>query len=118
MPASHLVSPIALGCSLALAGCAVDETIQCVPGSPTCPAPFEGLSDEVHIRRDELGIVHVYASTDNDVAFGSGYAQAVDRLFQMDLSRRQALGRRAEVLGPGAAGEDEFLRTVNLPKWG
>jgi penicillin amidase len=106
-----LVVPFASGCS-------VDEGISCVPGGATCPAEFEGLSAEVRILRDDIGVVHVYGATDTDVSYGSGYAQAADRLFQMDLARRRALGRQAEVLGPGPAGEDEFIRTLDIPRWG
>ena len=79
---------------------------------------FSGLGGPVRIHRDDLGIAHVYASSDADVYFGSGYAQASDRLFQMDLARRRAWGRRAEVLGPSAAEDDELVRTMNIPRWG
>jgi penicillin amidase len=40
--------------------------------------------------------------------------QATDRLFQMDLMRRRALGRRAEVLGPSVASDDELMRRVRI----
>ena len=104
---------------LLLPGCGGDEVVACVPGSATCPAEdvFPGLTGEVRIRRDGLGVVHVYGATDADVHYGSGYAQAVDRLFEMDLTRRRALGRRAEVLGPDVAADDELIRTVNIPRW-
>ncbi|MCC6551636.1 MAG: penicillin acylase family protein [Polyangiaceae bacterium] len=105
---------------LALPGCGDDENLSCTAGGGVgCPTDdvFPGLTAEVRIRRDDLGLVHVYGAADADVFYGSGYAQAVDRLFQMDLTRRRAAGRQAEVLGPGAAGEDELLRTIHITGW-
>lgn len=83
-----------------------------------CVEPFDGLSADVSLKRDALGVVHVYGQNDADVFYGAGYAQARDRLFQMDMMRRQALGRRAEVLGPDRRFDDELVRIVGIPTWG
>lgn len=53
----------------------------------------------VTIERDRRGIPHVSADNDADLFFGFGYAQAQDRLFQLDCLRRRGSGRLAEVLG-------------------
>ncbi len=79
---------------------------------------FPGLSDSVEIIIDERGIPHVYGQTDLDVMYASGYQQATDRLFQMDLVRRRAHGRQAEVLGPDFVGQDELSRIFDLTRWG
>src|SRR5690606_13516537 len=42
------------------------------------------------------------------------YVVAQDRLFQMDLSRRQASGRLAEAVGAAAVDTDKFFRTFSL----
>ena len=42
----------------------------------------------VVIYRDEHDIPHIYGKTNAALAFGSGYAQAQDRLFLMDVLRR------------------------------
>ncbi len=76
------------------------------------------LGGPVDIVRDEEGVVHVYGGSDADVFYASGYMQATDRLFQMDLQRRRAYGRRAEVLGPGAAEGDALIRALTIPRWG
>jgi penicillin amidase len=76
------------------------------------------LSAPVEIVRDQDGVAHIYASTDADGLFASGYAQATDRLFQMDLMRRRALGRTAEVLGEDRVSDDVLVRTVGIPRWG
>lgn len=79
---------------------------------------FPGLSAEVEIRIDTRGIPHIYGATDNDVAYASGYQMATDRLFQMALMRRRALGRQAEVLGPDFVDQDIVSRTFDLPHYG
>lgn len=79
---------------------------------------FPGLSGPVEILIDERGIPHVYGQADLDVMYASGYQMATDRLFQMDLVRRRALGRQAEVLGPDFVGQDEISRIFDLPRWG
>lgn len=79
---------------------------------------FQGLSAPVDLVRDSEGVVHVYGATDADAFYGSGYAQARDRLFQMDLMRRQVLGRKAEVLGQGEVEGDRLLRTLRMGELG
>lgn len=79
---------------------------------------FPGLSAPVEITIDERGIPHVYGQTDLDVLYASGYQQATDRLFQMELVKRRALGRQAELLGPDFVGQDQTSRMFDLPRWG
>ncbi len=79
---------------------------------------FPGLGAPVEITIDERGIPHIFGRTDLDVLYASGYQQATDRLFQMDLVRRRALGRQAEVLGPDFVGQDETSRLFDLSRWG
>src|SRR5688572_93064 len=55
-------------------------------------APVRG---DVEIVRDEWGIPHIFASNDDDLYFGFGWAMAQDRLWQLDYLRRKALGRLA-----------------------
>lgn len=79
---------------------------------------FPGLSAPVEIIIDDRGIPHIYGQADLDVMYAAGYQQATDRLFQMDLMRRRALGRQAEVLGPDFVGQDEISRIFDIPRWG
>src|SRR4051812_27966825 len=58
-----------------------------------------GLAGEVRIARDADGIPLITAATDEDAAFGLGFAHAQDRLFQMELQRRYGAGRLAEIFG-------------------
>lgn len=72
------------------------------------------LDDDVTVVRDDMGVPHVEAKSDADLYRAQGYVQAQDRLFQMDLSRRQASGRLAEVVGEAAVDTDKFFRTFSL----
>jgi penicillin amidase len=49
-----------------------------------------------------------------DLLFAQGYVHAQERLWQMELFRRVAQGRLAEVLGSGLTSTDRFLRTIGL----
>jgi penicillin amidase len=79
---------------------------------------FPGLTAPVEIVIDTRGIPHVYGDTDLDVMFAAGYQMATDRLFQMDLVRRRALGRQAEVLGADRVAQDEVSRLFDFRRWG
>jgi penicillin amidase len=59
-----------------------------------------GLQRPVEILKDRWGISHIYAQTEHDLFFAQGYNAARDRLFQLELWRRQATGTVAEILGP------------------
>ena len=68
----------------------------------------------IEILRDAYGIPHIFARNTEDAAFGLGFVHAQDRLWQMEMSRRIAAGRLAEILGPAALPTDEFLRTLGI----
>lgn len=87
------------------------------PTAPHCVPEAFFPASSVDVVRDELGVAHILADTDADAMWASGYTQALDRLFQMDLLRRRALGRRAEVLGSGYVGDDELMRIVDIAGW-
>src|ERR1700722_19283095 len=53
---------------------------------------LKGLHEPVEVLRDRWGIAHVYARNTRDLFFGQGFVAAQDRLFQLDLWRRQAAG--------------------------
>ncbi len=73
-----------------------------------------GLAAPATIYRDEWGIPHVRATNAADAYFAMGVAHAQDRLFQMDLTRRKAVGRSAEWLGAGAADSDMLVRRLGM----
>jgi penicillin amidase len=75
-----------------------------------------GVSAPVKIIRDGYGVPHIFGATDDDVYFGLGYAQAQDRFFQMDLTRRVVEGRLSELLGDKGVALDARARTRNWNK--
>jgi len=73
-----------------------------------------GLDERVEVLRDTYGVPHVFATDTHDLFFAQGYVTAQDRLWQMDIYRRAAEGRLAEVLGEPALESDRFMRTLGL----
>jgi len=78
----------------------------------TITAP--GMSGPGTITYDALGMPTIQASTDNDVAFLQGYAQAKARFFEMDFDRRAASGTLGELVGQAALASDVQTRTLGL----
>jgi penicillin amidase len=79
----------------------------------TAPRSVGGRSS-LRIERDRWGIPHITADSAEDLFFGFGYAQAQDRLFQLDLLRRRGAGRLSEILGPEESRCDLLTRTVGF----
>jgi penicillin amidase len=73
-----------------------------------------GIAAPVEILRDANGVPHILGHGAADVYFGLGFAQAQDRLWQMEFNRRLAAGRLAEILGPEALKTDRLFRTLGL----
>ena len=73
-----------------------------------------GLDAPVEIIRDRFDIPHCFAQSAADALFALGYVQAQDRLWQMQWSRRAAMGRLAEIAGPAALPVDRFCRTLGI----
>ena len=73
---------------------------------------LEGLDGPVNIYRDNMGIPHIYASTQHDLFFAQGYVHAQDRFWQMDFWRHVGSGTLSEMFGSGQVETDTFLRTL------
>jgi acyl-homoserine lactone acylase PvdQ len=99
--------------SVAVAGCRRTE-----PPPPPLVAQVSGtievagLSAPVRVVRDRWGVPHIDAASRDDLFFAQGFVQAQDRLFQMDLWRRAAQGRLAQILGPNFVERDAMTRRV------
>jgi penicillin G amidase len=72
------------------------------------------LENKVTVYRDNNGVPHIKAKTEKDLYIAQGYVTAQDRLFQMDLSRRQASGELSEVIGASTIDKDKFFRALGL----
>ncbi len=71
---------------------------------------LEGLEKPAEILVDNWGIPHIYASSQTDVYFAQGFNVARDRLWQIDLWRKNGLGELSEVLGPEYVEQDKAKR--------
>lgn len=63
-------------------------------------------AEQVTIYRDEWGVPHIYAQTEEAAAYGLGWVQAEDRLEQLLRNYRLAAGTMAEVFGEGWIAHD------------
>ena len=73
-----------------------------------------GLSAPVEVIRDEHGVPHIMAESEEDALFALGFVHAQDRMWQMEMNRRIGAGRLSEVLGPAALDTDRLLRVLGL----
>ncbi|WP_168220696.1 penicillin acylase family protein [Streptomyces sp. RFCAC02] len=73
-----------------------------------------GLRADVTIDRGAHGVPTIGAGCLADAWAGLGHAVASDRLFQLDLLRRGAAGRLAELFGPSAVARDVAQRRAGL----
>ena len=74
----------------------------------------QGLGAPVTIGRDARGIPLITAASDDDAYFALGYVHAQDRLFEMEMMRRQGQGRLAELVGKPGIGPDRFMLTLGI----
>ena len=79
------------------------------------------LDGPISIHTDSQGLAHIKADTKNDAFFGLGFAQAKERLWQIDIMRRVTQGRLSELLGEKALKSDKLMRSlgyrVQLENW-
>ena len=72
------------------------------------------ISAKATIVRDDRGVPHITAATQEDAWFLQGLVTAQDRLIQMEVARRQASGELAEVFGPAAVEADLEARRLRM----
>jgi penicillin amidase len=73
-----------------------------------------GISAPVEIHRDRWGVPHIEAATSHDLWFAQGVCHAQDRLWQLELYRRAASGRTAEISGREGLPVDRMMRTLGF----
>lgn len=84
-----------------------------LPGTPD-RLDLAGLSAPVGLSFDQRGIPTITAARERDAAMALGWLHARDRMFQMEMMRRGASGRLAELVGPPALRLDRLSRTLGL----
>jgi len=73
-------------------------------------AEIAGLGAAVEVRYDAWGVPAIRAGSAEDAMAALGWVHANDRLFQMELTRRAATGRLAELVGERALAFDRRVR--------
>ena len=106
-----LVVVVLLAGGLTSAGlAAVRSPLPQLEGEVTLP----GLSGRVTVLREAYGVPQVYADQPEDLFEAQGYLAASDRFYEMDVRRRAASGRLAELFGASQVDTDTFVRTVGF----
>ncbi len=85
-----------------------------LPGRGVAVESAPGLSGAARVVVDRAGVSHVEAASERDAWFVEGYLHARERFFAMELERRAAEGRLAEVVGESALQDDRRLRTWRI----
>lgn len=75
-----------------------------------------GLAAPVEIAFDGYGIPRIVAQGDADAWTALGWLHARDRMFQMEMMRRGATGRVAELTGAPALRFDRYMRLFGLER--
>ncbi len=107
-----LALPLLLVLGLLGAGYALWRTVP--PDDQLAAIP--GLSAPVEVTLDSHGVPRIRAATLRDAYAAMGWLHARDRMFQMELMRRGAAGRLAEIAGPALVRNDRFVRTLGLAR--
>lgn len=108
--AASLIVVLLLGAASGFAYWMLNRSLPQVKGK----LELAGLQQPVSVWRDENGVPHIEAANEHDLYLAQGFITAQDRMFQMDLSRRQASGQLSEVVGEKALDRDKFFRAFGL----
>lgn len=71
-------------------------------------------NEENYIVYDDRHVPHIYAKSMDRALYLQGYAEARDRLFQLDLISRAASGRLSEIMGSRGIAIDKRLNRNSL----
>src|SRR3990172_4430136 len=75
-----------------------------------------GLRARVKVIRDRWGIPHIYAANHHDLFVAQGFVHAQERMWQMEMNRRMAMGQLAAAFGELALDTDRLTRTLGFTR--
>ena len=111
-------SALPLVCALSvlgfLAAAPARATAAAPAARPATATGLPGLQAAARLIQDRSGVTHIEAASLHDLFFLQGWVHARDRLFQMDVSRREPSGTLAELLGKAALPGDVQARIIGL----
>jgi penicillin amidase len=110
----------ALGTAALAAGYLIPGALSASASAGSTPArPTAGAAEHVGsggqratIVRSAYGVPTITAASAAGMWFGAGWAQAQDRMVQLELTRRAVEGTLSAIFGPSQLGQDEFVRTI------
>src|SRR5690606_3158306 len=73
-----------------------------------------GLQASGEILAASWGVPHIHAENQEDLFFAQGFNAARDRLFQLEMWRRQATGTLSEIFGEAAIKNDHGSRLLRF----
>ncbi|MEE8437174.1 MAG: penicillin acylase family protein [Candidatus Neomarinimicrobiota bacterium] len=76
---------------------------------------LSNLQEKVEVFTDDYGAPHIFASSEKDLFYASGYIMAGERLFQLSSNAAAARGELALFYGDDLVGKDVYLRTWGIP---
>lgn len=103
------VAALVAGCSLLTS---VPEPVSIDARIDQMPTAGLNVEAPVEVRWNSHMVPWITAESDSDAAYALGYVHAHLRLGQMEIARRLASGRIAEIAGPLAADIDETIRLI------
>ena len=95
--------------ALAVAGIVPSALGASAAASPGANGPQRTSGFVIH--RSAFGVPTITAGSQGQMWFGAGWAQAQDRMVQLELTRRAVEGTLSEIFGPGELSQDETVRT-------
>src|SRR5215468_5155246 len=109
---------LTVACALSVLGFLAVAPVPVTAAAPhllsMAPSRLPGLQAAARLTQDRNGITYIKAGPLHDLFFLQGWVHARDRLFQMDVSRREPSGTLAELLGEAALPSDVQARTIGL----
>ncbi|MBK6405952.1 MAG: penicillin acylase family protein [Holophagales bacterium] len=78
--------------------------------------PLPGLAAEVTVHIDDRGVATIHAASVEDALQAQGWLTARDRAFQLEILRRNASGRLAELFGSSALPLDRRHRLYGFAR--
>ena len=77
---------------------------------------FSSLYEGARISRDQSGVPYIRTRTQYDLFFAWGFANAQDRIWQMEYFRRLANGQLSQIMGPAKLESDRLARTIGFSR--
>src|SRR5215467_3094540 len=95
--------------ALAVAGIVPGALGASAAASPRAAGPPSASGFVIH--RSAYGVPTIRAGSQAKMWFGAGWAQAEDRMVQLELTRRAVEGTLSAIFGPSQLSQDETVRT-------